>query len=196
MKENSSNLYQWALQKATSKAAPGWLGVLFCLELFLFLPLDPLLMFFSLQNRRKTFLYVLIATVGSTVSAVGGYLLGHFLWDLIGPYVVPHLISTASFARMTFHVQEYEEGAVFLGSLLPLPLKALSLVAGVFHLDLLPFIACVFGARLLRFTLVGGSMILWGERIKLFVERHFRRIAMLIGAKVAMAFLFFWALAR
>jgi hypothetical protein len=52
------------------------------------------------------------------------------------------------------------------------------------------------GARFLRFFLIGGVMVLWGEKVKTFVDRHFHRIVMVIGAKVAMAFLFFWMLAR
>src|SRR6187431_3120562 len=76
-------LYSWALQKATSPKAPLWIGLLFALELFLFIPLDAILMFFCLQNRSRIFLYASIATIASLVSGLIGYFLGHFLWDLI-----------------------------------------------------------------------------------------------------------------
>jgi hypothetical protein len=39
-------------------------------------------------------------------------------------------------------------------------------------------------------------MALLGEKVKIFVDRHFHRLFMLIGAKVAIALLFFWILAR
>lgn len=191
-----SRLYSWAIQKATSPKAPFWIGLLFSLELVLFIPLDAILMFFCLQNKSRIFLYITIATLASLASGLVGYLLGHFLWDLIGSYVVPHCISTASFDKVSSHFQAYENWAVFFGGLIPFPLKALSLGAGVFHLGVLPFVLCLTAARALRFMLIGGAMALWGENVKVFVEKHFHRIIMVIGAKVAMIFLFLWVLAR
>ncbi len=196
MKKSTTKLYNWALLKASSTRAPLWLALLFALELFLLIPLDAVLMFFCLQKRSNILLYIMIATLASTLSGLVGYLFGHFLWDLIGGWVVPHLISTSTFARFSAHFQLYETGAVFLGGLLPFPLKALSLVAGVFHLGILPFITYLAAARLLRFALIGCTMALWGERVKLFVDRHFHRIFMVLGAKIAAALLFFWVLAR
>ena len=191
-----SKLYTWAIQKANSPKAPLWIGLLFFLEIALFIPLDAILMFFCLQNRSKIFLYVAIASVASLASGLIGYILGHFLWDLIGSYVVPHLLSTASFDKTSAHFQMYENWAVFFGGFIPFPLKALSLAAGVFKLGMLPFALSLFAARLLRFILIGGTMAIWGEKVKLFVERHFHRIIMVVGAKVAVAFLFFWVIAR
>lgn len=196
MKAHTTKIYNWALQKAESEKAPFWMGLLFFLEIVLFLPLDAVLMFFCLQNRSKIILYVFLATVFSTISGLMGYLAGHFLWDLIGPYVVPHLISAASFAKAAAHLQQYEHGAIFLGALLPFPLKILSLSAGVFELGVVPFLAYFLMARFIRFLLIGGAMMIWGEKVKIFVDKHFHRVLVLLGAKIAMAFSFFWVLVK
>lgn len=196
MKAQTTKLYNWAITKAESKRSPFWISLLFFLEIALFLPLDAILMFFCLQNRKKTFLYVVLATLASTISGLIGYLLGHFLWDLIGPYVVPHIISSAAFARISHHFSQYESWAIFIGALIPFPLKVLTLSAGVFQLGVLPFITYFMSARLIRFLIVGGSVLLWGDRIKNFLDRHFHRIIMVVGAKVAAAFIFLWALAK
>jgi membrane protein YqaA with SNARE-associated domain len=134
----------------------------------------------------------MIATAASTLSGFAGYLLGHFLWDLIGSWVIPHLVSAASFAHLSAHFQMYEQWAVFFGALVPFPLKALSLVAGVFHLGAIPFVTYLAAARLVRFALIGGAMALWGVQVKQFVDKHFHRLFMLVGAKIAIAFFFFW----
>ena len=97
VKKSTTKLYNWAIQKASSEKATYWLAFLFLLELFLFIPLDAVLMFFCLQKRTKILLYVAIATIASTISGLVGYLMGHFLWDLIGGWVVPHFISTGTF---------------------------------------------------------------------------------------------------
>ena len=196
MKENTAKLYLWATHKASSSRAPLWICFLFFLEIFLFIPLDAVLMFFCLQNPKKTFLYVLIAAFASSLSAIMGFCLGHFLWDLISPYMVPYLISPSTIERITNHFQLYENWAVFLGAGLPFPLKALSILGGVFHLKLIPFISFILSARLLRFGLVGSAMLVFGPKVKTFLDKHFQKIFLLIGAKVALAITFFWILAR
>ena len=188
----SGKIYQWALERTGSKRAPFWMALLFLFELVLFIPLDAVLIFFCLQNRSRIPLYVLIATIATTLSAVIGYLLGHCLWDLIGPYVVPKLISLSSFENFSFHYQAHETLAVFLGAFLPFPMKLLSLSAGVFHLHFPCFFFYVLLARALRFSLIGITMILWGEKVKAFLDRHFHRVLVILGAKIAIAFSLFW----
>lgn len=196
MKAQTAKIYQWALQKAESERAPFWMSLLFLFEIALFLPLDAILVFFCLQNRRKILLYILLATIFSTISGLCGYLLGHFLWDLIGPYIVPHLISAASFAKASLHLQHYETRAIFFGALLPFPLKILSLTTGVFHLGLIPFLTYFVTGRLLRFLAIGGSMMLWGDKVKTFIDKHFHSVIVLLGAKAALVFTFLWLLAQ
>ena len=196
MRRSTTKFYNWGLKKASSSKAPLWLALLFAMEIVLFVPLDAILMFFCLQKRNNILLYIMIATLASTLSALLGYLLGHFLWDLIGNWVVPHLISTSAFTRISLHMQAYENWAVFFGALLPFPLKALSLVTGVFHLGIAPFLTFFATARLIRFSLIGGAMALWGEKVKSFLDRHFHRIFLVVGAKMAVALFFFWVLAR
>lgn len=196
MKRHSAKLYNWAMDKAASEKAPLWLGLLFIMELFLLIPLDAVMMFFCSQKRGNIFLYVLIAMFASTLSGLIGYLFGHFLWDLIGNWVVPNLISVASFERMTGHIQAYENWAVFFGALVPFPLKVLSLAGGVFHLGVAPFVTFLALARLVRFGLIGGAMAFWGERVKQLVDRHYHSIFLVLGAKIAAAALFFWVLAK
>jgi membrane protein YqaA with SNARE-associated domain len=196
MKTKTTKLYHWATEKANSKHASIWISLLFSLEIFLFIPLDAILMFFCLQNRQKIPYYVSIAAIASVVSGCLGYFLGHFVWDWIGSYIVPHLISFSLFENIGSHFAQYENWAVFLGALLPFPLKAISLAAGVFHLPLFPFISCLAAARLLRFMIVGSAMAFWGEKVKIFMDKHFHYIILLIGAKIALAVGFFWLMAK
>ena len=187
-------LYQWALRKAHSPRAPFWVALLFGFELILFIPLDAVLMFFCLQKRERTVLYVFLAAAFSVLSGIMGYLVGCFLWDLVGPYVVPYLISQSFFTKIAGHFQAHESWAVFLGALLPFPLKALSLTAGVFQLSFGSFVGYIAAARSVRFLFVGGAMFLGGERVQRFVERNFSRIMLLLGAKAALIFFTIWAL--
>lgn len=189
-------VYDWAAEKASTSHAPFWLGVVFLLELVLFLPLDALLMLFCLENPQRRYLYALMATIASAISATIGYFIGYLLWDTVGTFVINHLISQASFDRLVQHYTMYENWAVFLGSLLPLPFKVVSLSAGFCQLTFSTYLLFVIAARSLRFFLVAEMMNIWGPRIKTFVDRHFKGILVAIGAKAAIAFTFFWVLGK
>jgi membrane protein YqaA with SNARE-associated domain len=189
-------IYDWASQKATSTKAPFWLGVAFLLEMVLFIPFDALLMLFCWENPRLRYLYALVATLTSVITGLFGYLIGYFLWDALGPYIIGHLISQQFFDRLVYHYNLYEHWAVFLGSFLPLPFKAISISAGFCQLPLLPYVICVFFARAFRFFAVAGMMQRWGAEIKAFVDRHFKKVVMAFGAKIAITFTFFWLLGK
>lgn len=195
-KSHSKKFYNWAVQKADSPRSTFWIGLLFLGELFLFVPLDAILLFFCLHKRSKTLLYIAVALIASVISASIGYLIGYFLWDAVGPFITKYLVAEESILRMAGHYQKYQNMVAFLGSLLPFPLKALTLSAGFCSLAFLPFVVCVFLARMLRFLVVGGSTLIWGEQVKSFVERHFHKIFLLIGTKIALAFFFLWKIAH
>jgi membrane protein YqaA with SNARE-associated domain len=172
------------------------MGMLFVLEIALILPLDAILMFFCLQNRRKIPLYIAIATLASTLSGSIGYCLGHFLWDCIGPFVLTHIIPAASFAKLSLHFQNYESLVVFFGAITPFPIKILSLASGLFHINYWVFLAYFLAARFVRFSLIGIAMILWGDKVKLFLDRHFHNVLLAIFAKMALVSSFVYFLSK
>jgi len=186
-------IYHWAAQKASSPLAPLWLGCVFLLELFLFIPLDALLMLFCLENPERRYLYVLVAVGASAMSALIGFAVGYLLWDTIGSFVVEKLLSEDTFNRFVEHYNHYEQWAVMLGSLLPVPFKLVSLSAGFCSLAFWPYLGCVLVARALRFSFVAEMMFRFGPPIKSFIDRHFNRIVFVIGAKIAFALTFLFA---
>lgn len=196
MHQNSNKIYQWAIEKAQSGFSSFWIGVLFFLEIALFLPLDAVLMFFCLQNRTKTFSYVILAALASSLSGLIGYSIGHFFWDIVGDYIVPSLISAKAFSAVSIQFQKHEAWAIFAGALVPFPIKVLSLGAGIFNLGMVQFFTYFFIARLVRFSLIGASMMLWGDKVKNFLEKHFGKVIMIFGAKIATAFAILWSLTQ
>lgn len=193
---SAKKIYNWAALKVHSPFSALWLGLVFLTELIFFVPLDAVLVLFCLENPGKRYLYAASATLASIICALAGYFLGLLLWDLVGPYMLNHLISANFFEHICNFYNSYENWTVFLGSFLPLPFKAITLSAGVCEVDLVPFIACVVLARALRFCLVAKASHQWGVEIKGFLDRHFGRVLMAIGAKIALAFTFFWVLSQ
>lgn len=194
MQAIAKRFYAWSQLKAQSRLAPLWLGIIFLLEVVLFLPMDMVLVLFCLAHPRHTYRYAIVATVASVCNATVGFILGWLAWDIISPYVLDHLVSSAFFYRLCTHYQEQQILAVFLGSFLPLPFKAITLSAGVCQLSLFPFLITVAVARLLRFFIIAQAVLLWGDTIQNFIGRHFNRLIFVVGAKVALALGLVWVM--
>jgi membrane protein YqaA with SNARE-associated domain len=187
-------VYHWACQKAYSPFAPLWLAFIFLLEMLLFLPMDALLMLFCMHNPQRRYVYALVAALSSIVIGLIGYGIGYLLWDSVGPFVTQYLISKDFFNRLVEHYNQYEHLAVFLGSFLPIPFKAVSISAGFCKLSLWGYVVALFFARALRFFIIAELMQRWGDRVKTFIDRHFGSLMVAFGAKIVLTFAFFWIL--
>jgi len=186
--------YDWAAEKAKKRFAPFWLGVIFLTELVFFIPMDAILLMFCLENPPRRYFYALMATLASAITGATGYFLGHLAWDFLGPYVLDHWISSDFFQRICAHYMEVQNVAVFVGSLIPIPFKAVTLSAGVCHLNFIPFIGAVIAARLVRFFLIAKATEKWGLQIKGFIDKHFHKFVVAVALKIGFALSFFWAL--
>lgn len=187
-------VYDWACQKAYSPMAPLWLGFIFILEMFLFLPMDALLMLFCMHNPKQRYVYALVATLSSLLIGLIGYAIGYLLWDSVGPFITEYLISKNFFNRLVLHYHQYEHTAVFLGSFLPIPFKAVTLSAGFCQLPIAGFVAALLFARAIRFFLIAELMQRFGAEIKGFIDRHFGSLLFVFGLKTVLTFAFFFIL--
>lgn len=190
----AKKFYNWASLKAKQRLAPLWLGIIFLFELIFFIPMDAVLLVFCLENPSRRYFYAAMATVASALTGVIGYFLGHLLWDVLQPYVLDHLISSNFFNQICAHYLAIQNWAVFLGALLPVPYKAITLSAGVCHLMFIPFFGAILAGRMLRFFLIAKATEKWGAQIKTFIDKHFHRFVVAVGIKIAFALSFIWAL--
>ena len=187
-------IYEWASLKAKKRFAPFWLGVIFLTEMIFFIPLDAILLLFCLENPSRRYFYAFMATLASAITGAIGYFLGYLAWDFLGPYVLDRWISSSFFNQLCDHYQAVQNTAVFVGALIPIPFKAVTLSAGVCHLHFLPFIGAVIAARMLRFFLIAKVTEKWGLWIKAFIDKHFHKFVVAVALKIGLALSFFWVL--
>lgn len=190
----TKKIYLWVSSKANSRLAGTWLGLVFFLELIFFIPMDAVLIVFCLENPKRRYTYALIATMASVISAISGYLLGYAAWEFLSPYLLGHVISVRCFENLVYHYHQHQNIAVFFGALLPIPFKAVTLSAGVCQLALSSYLLMIFAGRSVRFFAIAKVIDKWGAGIKDFIDRHFHRLVVAIGAKIIFAMTFFWAL--
>lgn len=194
MFNGAKKFYAWASLKAKKRFAPFWLGVIFLTELIFFIPMDAILLLFCLENPARRYYYAAMATLSSAITGATGYFLGHLAWDFLQPYVLDRWISSSFFNHICDHYMAVQNWAVFMGSFLPIPYKAITLSAGVCHLNFLPFLGAVIAARMLRFFLIAKATERWGLQIKAFIDKHFHKFVIGVALKIAFVLSFFWAL--
>lgn len=166
-------LYDWTMEKAASRNATGWLaGVSFAESSFFPLPPDLLLVPMVLANRKAAWKLAAICTVASVVGGIAGYMIGYFLYETIGRWVIDfyHLDTQFEALRTTF--VQYGAEILIIKGMTPIPYKLLTITAGVAALDIWVFIGASLISRSMRFFLVAALLYWFGEPIRAFIEKR------------------------
>lgn len=179
------------LKHVNAKYSLSWLWILFLFEVFLILPLDLVIVFYSLQHKGKALFLSITAAACSTASALVGYLIGLLLFERFS-YIFFRFISESSFLKITAFYQTYEKSAVFLGTLLPLPFKLITMSAGVCHVPIYTFLIMVFLARVTRFLAISLITIKLQDRIFDVIEKYSR--GLFLSACCIFLIVLLWAL--
>lgn len=183
MKNNA--VYLWIQAKATSTYSEAWIALVAVFETVFFIPVDPFLIFFTLENPRKYLRYVIVATIMSAVGGSFAYFIGACLWHVVGGWIVGHLVSKAYFELLVGYYHTYQYVVVFVGALLPLPFKAITLSAGFCKISYISFISMLLSARWIRFFLIAWSTQKWGKSIQAFIDRYAAPVVSLVCVKLA-----------
>lgn len=171
-------------RKVYSPYADFFLGILFYLEAIIFLPTDPMLVFYCLEQPHRSFTYATIATLASGLGGITGYFIGYTLWESFGEEIIHaklinYILSPTTFYYLRNQYQTYEHWAVLLAGFTPIPYKAATLSAGFCKLSVIPFIIFSIIARGSRFFMVALILRLWGPEIKQHIDRYFNLLVFL-----------------
>ena len=80
------------------------------------------------------------------LGAAAGYLIGYWVWELVGDFFTSHVITAEAFAIVGGKYSENAFEAVLAAAFTPIPFKAFTVTAGVFKVDFPAFIAaCTVG---------------------------------------------------
>ncbi|MBN1549588.1 DedA family protein [Candidatus Babeliales bacterium] len=172
-------IYDWMGSKVHSKHADAFLATMFFIEAIFMLPVDPLLILYCLENKRKVFYYAALATISSVLGGIAAYTIGFAVWEAIGQRIVDAFISQDTFNYLCTQYKTYESAAVLLASFTPIPYKAVTLTAGFCKLSLMPFIFFSCIGRGARFFLVATVLHFWGPQVKAYIDRWFNILVLL-----------------
>ena len=166
-------LYDRCVELARHKFSKPLLGFVAFIESFFF-PIPPDLMIVPMVvAKREDYLKIfLIATTGSVLGGLFGYMLGAFAFEQIAQ---PILLSMGKADAIAAYAERFNDAgfwAVLGAGITPFPFKVITIMSGASAMPLGLFISTAILARTLRFFAVALLLRVFGESIRDFIERY------------------------
>ena len=173
-------LYNWTLEKSSQKEAPWFLSIIsFAESSFFPIPPDIILIPMVLAKKTKAFFFALICTISSVAGGMLGYFIGLVLFNSIGIFLVNFYHLGDSVNEFKNYYNAYGAWIVIIAGFTPFPFKVITIASGLFQLNFVIFILCALISRGARFYLVSGLLYLFGEKIKIFIDKYFNILTIL-----------------
>ena len=185
-------LYDWTLSLAARKGAEWWLGIISFVESSVFLvPAEALLVPMGLARPERAYRYALIATVGSVLGGIAGWLLGYYAYELIARPVLEFYGSLDKFellrsssSRDAILLMLITSGAAHLP-----PMKVVTILSGAATVNIWLFVASAIVARGGKFFVIAWLLRRYGEPIKHFIEKRLGIIALAVVLALVLVYL-------
>ena len=141
----------------------GVFGFAFVDAALLGMPLDPIVASYIYTDRRRFWLYILMASAGSALGSSILYLIGRKGGELL----LARRLSPKRMERMRRTFEDQEFWALMLPSMLPppVPLKLFVLSAAVFQMRYRHFLLAIFAGRVIRFSILAVLTVKFGPQI-------------------------------
>jgi membrane protein YqaA with SNARE-associated domain len=145
------------------------------------MPVDAIVATYVYHDRKRLFLYVVLAALGSALGSIPLYLIGYEG----GEKLLRKRISEERFQRIHRSFEHHEFWALMFPGMLPppMPFKLFILGAAIFEMPFRKFFAAVIAGRCVRFFLLSLLVLYFGPQIVGFMGVLVRRhLAWLLGA--------------
>ena len=173
---------------AVALGAPGLFLVAFLDSSFLSLPeiADLLVIWMVTQHKARLVLYVVCATLGSTV----GCLVMYFLGRKGGDALIRTRFHSASVDRAMAAFRRYGIMAVLIPSILPppAPFKIFVLLAGVAGIGVSRFTTAMVIGRGARYLAEGALAVWYGDRAMAFMHANGKTVSLVVVGLLAAGF--------
>lgn len=166
-------IYDAVIHLSTNKHALGWLfAVSFIESSFFPIPPDIMLIPMILAAPARAWRIAGIATVASVLGAYLGYVIGFYFFQMIAAPLLDFYGYLAKFNEFKDLYNEYGALIVFGAGITPFPYKIITIASGVVHMNLIVFTVASIIARGMRFFLIAWLLKVYGERMRIFIEKN------------------------
>src|ERR1700720_4752221 len=166
-------IYDWCIAAADKPYALWLMGLVsFAESSFFPVPPDAMLIPMSLARPEKAWAYAAICTAASVAGGVLGYVIGAYLYDSIGHW----LISLYGYGDKVEAFREayarWGTWIILLKGVTPIPYKIVTITSGFAGYNLLLFILLSVVARGMRFYFVAFLLHRYGAQARTIIEER------------------------
>lgn len=174
-------LYNKLLKWAEHKYSIYILALISFIEASFFpIPPDPILLTMCLGSPKRSLWYAFICSVFSVLGAILGYYIGLYLWSTVHEFFFLYIFSESSFNYVGELYNQNSFLAVLTAAFTPIPFKVFTIAGGVFRISLFDLILASAIGRSARFFIEGGLFYFFGPNIKVFIEKYFNLLTIII----------------
>jgi membrane protein YqaA with SNARE-associated domain len=170
------------IESLAGKSSARWLLFLLAvIEGAIFpIPIDPLLIALSVANPRRSLFAAGICVIGSVLGSCIGYGIGFWAFETFARSLLSSIGVLDAMYQSLSMLKEYGIFALIAAGFIPIPYSVFSIASGMNQT--LDFGILVLGSilgRMVRFGLIGMLFYFFGEKCKLFLEKHFGKLSIL-----------------
>ncbi len=171
-------LYERTMRLAGHRRAVWWLFALAIVEASFFpIPIEAMLLPMMFAAPRRSWLYAGVATAGTVIGGLGGYVIGALLYDAVGAPLLVFYGHEEAYGHFADLYGAWGAWIVFAGGFTPIPFKVVTIASGVVHLDLWVFIVASIVSRGLRFAIEAALLTWFGPPVRQFIEQRLALVA-------------------
>ena len=141
-------------------------------SIFLFIPPEVFMTPAIVANKKRAFPVTLAATIGSIIGGLITYLIGLWLFDTVGIWLIEHFASMEKFELTKTLFNKYGIMIIILTAVTPVPYKMLALCAGFLHYPLIIFLGVSAIFRTGRFAIIGWLLWRFQDKANNLVKKY------------------------
>ena len=181
-------LYDRCVTWARHRHAPAYLfGTSMAESIFFPIPVDVMLAPMTVAAPSRWWKFALLATLGSVLGGVVGFLLGQYALDAVMPWIV-RAGQAQTFADINAMFEKYGFWIVVVAGFTPIPYKVFTIASGAAGMALLPFVLGSIVGRAGRFFMVAGLVAWFGPKFEHVFRRYIEIIGWVVGVAALLAF--------
>lgn len=143
-----------------------------CESIFLFIPPEVFMTPAIVANKKRAVPITLAASVGSLIGGAIAYMIGFWLFDSVGVWLIENFASMEKFELTKTLFTKYGILIIIGTALTPIPYKLLAICAGFLGYPVLIFLGVSAIFRTARFAIIGFLLWRFQEQANLIVKKY------------------------
>ena len=141
-------------------------------SIFLFIPPEVFMTPAIVANKKRAVPITLAAALGSIVGGLIAYMIGLWLFDSVGLWLIEHFASMEKFELTQAMFNKYGIMIIILTAVTPIPYKLLAICAGFLNYPIAIFLGVSAIFRTGRFALIGFLLWCFQEKANQIVKKY------------------------